>query len=147
MSDRRRLPGRRGIETITFKLVSSGGVESRYIVSVHYFDGPLATRFDRPAEIFVNTEMKQGSEADVNAADGAVAVSLALQYGCPADVLRGGMKRNEDGTAQGPLGAALDAVCAPIGDRPQDGADVVEFRPPDAPAPATAEAPKEETPA
>ena len=54
--------------------------------------------------------MKLGSMADVNAIDGAFAVSLALQYGAPFEILRVGMKRNSDGTPQGPLGAAMDAV-------------------------------------
>lgn len=65
-----------------------------------------------PGEIFINTNMKAGSEADINAVDGAFALSLAIQYGCPLEVLAHGVKRNEDGSPQGVLGGALDAIIA-----------------------------------
>jgi hypothetical protein len=61
-------------------------------------------------EVFINSASKLTSNADINGSDGAVAVSLALQYGCPIDVLKRGMKRNADGTAIGPLGAVLDKI-------------------------------------
>jgi len=76
----------------------------RYILTVGFFEN------GSPAEIFLNSSMRLGSTADVNAVDGAFAVSLALQYGCPLETLRIGMKRNADGTPQGPLGAALDTI-------------------------------------
>jgi len=75
-----------------------------YILTAGFFDdGKLA-------EMFVNSSQKLGSMADVNAVDGAFAISLALQYGAPLEILRIGMKRNADGTAQGVLGAALDKI-------------------------------------
>lgn len=75
-----------------------------YVSTIGFFDdGGLA-------ELFINSSMRMGSTADVNAVDGAFAVSLALQYGCPLETLRAGMKRNPDGSPQGPLGAALDAI-------------------------------------
>ena len=99
MSNRRRLPNRRFSQTQNFEADGQ-----KYVATVSFFDeGNLA-------EIFINSSGKLGSTADINAADAALAVSLALQYGCPADVLQKAMKRNPDGTAQGPLGAALDAV-------------------------------------
>lgn len=97
MSTRTHLPNRRLADTFNFQVGSQ-----RYIATVgHFPDG-------RPAELFVNGAMRAGTEADINCCDGAIAVSLALQYGCPLETLRSGMKRNEDGSAQGPLGAALD---------------------------------------
>ena len=104
MSTRRRLPNRRYARTLEFQVDAQ-----RYIATVGFFT-------DRqPAELFINSSGKLGSTADVNAADGALAVSLALQYGCPAEVLQKGMKRNADGNAQGPLGAALDAILKDLG--------------------------------
>lgn len=97
MSHRHRLPNRRFALTLNFEV---GG--QKYVTALGFFtDGRLA-------EMFINSSGKPGSTADINAADGAVAVSLALQYGAPADVLQKAMKRNTDGSAQGPLGAALD---------------------------------------
>jgi len=63
-----------------------------------------------PQELFINSQGKAGSEAECNAQDGAVAISIALQYGASVETLREAMKRNSDGTAQGPLGAALDML-------------------------------------
>ena len=99
MTNRRRLSNRRFSQTLNFEIDGQ-----KYIATVGFFDeGNLA-------ELFINSSGKLGSTADVNAADGALAVSLALQYGCPADVLQKGMKRNVDVMQQGPLGAAFDAV-------------------------------------
>lgn len=103
MTHRTRLSNRRYSETLNFEIDGQ-----KYIATVSFFeDGKLA-------ELFINSSGKLGSTADINAADGALAVSLALQYGVPADVLQKGMKRNADGTAQGPLGAALDVVLRKI---------------------------------
>ena len=99
MTHRTRLPNRRFNQTLNFEIDGQ-----RYVTTVGFFDD------GRLAEMFINSTGKLGSTADVNAADGALAVSLALQYGCPADILQKAMKRNPDGSAQGPLGAALDAV-------------------------------------
>jgi hypothetical protein len=99
MTNRIRLPNRHRAETLNFEVDGQ-----RYVATVGFFpEGNLA-------ELFINSGGKLGSTADVNAADGAFAVSLALQYGTPAVVLQRGMKRNADGSSQGPLGAALDAV-------------------------------------
>jgi len=97
--ERRRLPDRRKCETIAFE---HGGL--KYAVTMGYFpDGSVG-------EIFLNTDGKAGSAADVSASDAALAVSLALQYGCPLEVIRSSVKRNADGSPQGPLAAALDKV-------------------------------------
>lgn len=97
---RKRLPDRRFAETVNFE---NGG--QRYVLTIGRFpdDGQVA-------EVFINSSMRFGTASDVNAADAAVAVSLALQHGCPIEVLRHSMKRNADGTPQGPLGAALDLI-------------------------------------
>ena len=99
MTTRLTLPNRRETENVNFKVNNR-----KFILGIGRFDNGSI------AEIFINTPMKAGSEADVNAKDGAIAVSLALQYGCPLKTLQGAMNRNADGSPQGPLGAALDAV-------------------------------------
>jgi len=96
---RRKLPNRREIITVAFEHASQ-----RYVASAARFDdGELA-------ELFLNTSGKSGSESDVNAADGAVAISLALQHGCKASVIRAALKRNPDGSPMGPLARALDLM-------------------------------------
>jgi hypothetical protein len=98
MKTRRLLLNRRGSET--FDVVSAG---LKFTATVSRFDD------GRLAEIFLNNH-KAGSYADTNACDAAVVTSLALQYGAPVDVIRNALKRNADGTAAGPLGAALDRI-------------------------------------
>jgi ribonucleoside-diphosphate reductase alpha chain len=98
--NRKRLPNRRFAETVRFSVDGQN-----YILTTGRFPDT-----GEVAEIFINSSMKLGSMADINAVDGAFAVSLALQYGCPLEVLRSGMKRNADNSPQGPLGAALDTI-------------------------------------
>jgi len=95
---RRRLPNRRLAETFDLEV---GGL--RYVASIGRFaDGALA-------EVFL-TNGKCGSDADTAARDGAVVASIALQYGVPLEVIRHALMRNRDGSACGPLGAALDLL-------------------------------------
>jgi hypothetical protein len=99
---RRRIPHRRPSEIFT---VEAMGL--RFTISVsRYSDG-------RPAEIF-GTNHRADSGAGIMASDVAIATSLALQYGCPIEVLRKALSRNSHGRASSPLGVALDA----LGDTP-----------------------------
>jgi hypothetical protein len=96
--NRRRPPNRRSHEVREFR---HGGL--RYLLGVGcYDDGSLA-------EVFLNCE-KQGSTADAAAKDSAVVASLALQHGVVVDTIRHALTRNADGSASGPLGAALDII-------------------------------------
>src|SRR5262245_4670173 len=61
---------------------------------------------DALAEIFING--KCGSDSDTAARDSAVVASIALQYGVPLETIRRALMRNRDGSACGPLSAALD---------------------------------------
>jgi ribonucleoside-diphosphate reductase alpha chain len=63
----------------------------------------------RVGEIFLNAE-HANSLLDVLAHDAAIAISLALQFGCPLDTLRHAIKRDSSGTAASPIGIALDLV-------------------------------------
>jgi hypothetical protein len=66
-------------------------------------------RFDdgRIAEIFINGA-KVGSTAEANAQDAAIVASLALQHGCPIDIIRHALIRT--GSAGGPLATLLTEV-------------------------------------
>jgi len=67
------------------------------------------TSDDRVMEIFLGNH-KPSSAAGIMTSDAAVAASLALQFGCPLDVLRKAMMRDSRGRASGPLGQALDQI-------------------------------------
>lgn len=64
-----------------------------------------SVRFGSVAEVFLNAQ-KVNTQADVLAKDGAILMSLALQYGCPPAVIAHAMKRNADGSPASPLGRA-----------------------------------------
>src|SRR5262245_54322208 len=98
MASRQRLSDRRA--SITFEL-ELGGL--RYTATVSRF----ADR--RIGEVFLQNH-KPGSQSDANARDAAVAASLALQHGCPLEVLRRALLRDAHGRPSTPLGAALDRI-------------------------------------
>jgi hypothetical protein len=79
---RARLPSRRQHEVYRFE--SYGQI---YVGGVgRYPDG-------RVAELFVNAA-KSGSMVEALAQDAAIVASLALQHGCPVDVLRHAIDRS-----------------------------------------------------
>ena len=95
---RERLRNRRRSETFALELHGL-----RYLASFSRFnDG-------RVAEVFLQS-LKPASQSDSNARDSAIAASLALQCGCPLDVLRRALLRDAHGNASTPLGAALDLI-------------------------------------
>jgi hypothetical protein len=97
---RRRLPNRRPHLVIEFE---HGGFA--YTAGVGFFDDAG----QQPAEIFLTTA-KHGTLLDTNARDAAIAASLLLQHGCPAETLRRALTRNGDGSASGPLAHVLDLL-------------------------------------
>jgi hypothetical protein len=100
MTPRRRPPNRREHELISFE---HGG--HRYVGGFGRFDdGSLA-------EIFLNSP-KCGTAIETAARDAAVAASLLLQFGCPAETIRHALTRNADGSAAGPLGRLLDMLAS-----------------------------------
>lgn len=108
---RRKLPDRR--PNLTFKLAhrTTSGAVHHFHVTAGLYD----YRSTDVGEVFVNTAGKAGNEADVMAADAAVAISLALQYGCPLEVISAAMKRNPDGSPMGLLSRVLDSVAVQVG--------------------------------
>jgi hypothetical protein len=98
MSDRRRLPDRRGSETFE---VECGG--QTYVATVSHFDDGLL------GEIFL-TNNKAGSAADTAARDAAITCSIALQFGADVETVRKALCRDSQGRASSPLGTALDLL-------------------------------------
>jgi hypothetical protein len=95
---RQRLPNRRLAET---REIERNGL--KYTATFGRFpDG-------RIGEIFLQNH-KPGSQSDSNTRDAAVAASLALQFGCPLEVLRRALLRDSRGNPSTPLGAAIDAI-------------------------------------
>ncbi len=103
MTGRARLANRRGSDTFEIR---HGNFNYTVMVSAGA-DGGLG-------EIFIDCD-KSGTELAVMTHDAAIAVSLALQHGCPADVLARAFERNEAGVAAGLLGMALDRAIGIIG--------------------------------
>jgi hypothetical protein len=56
-------------------------------------------------EVFLNAQ-RVNTPADVLASDGAILMSMLLQYGCPPADIAHAMKRNPDGSPASPLGRA-----------------------------------------
>ena len=100
MSARARLHNRRCGETFDIEVAGLC-----YTATVGWFpDG-------RVAEIFLQSH-KPGSQSDSNTRDAGVAASLALQFGCPLEVLQRALLRDSHGRPSTPLGAALDQIAA-----------------------------------
>src|SRR5260221_4179643 len=98
MQRRERFPNRRLAES--FELEVNG---PHYTCTIGRFaDG-------RPGEVFLQNH-KPGSQSDANARDGAVAACLALQYGCPIEVLQKALLRDSRGRPSTPLCACLDLI-------------------------------------
>ena len=98
MTQRERLPNRRASEG--FELELDG---------LHYTATFSRFADGRVAEVFLQNH-KSASQSDSNARDSAIAASLALQHGCPLEVLRKALLRDARGSAETPLGCALDKI-------------------------------------
>jgi hypothetical protein len=95
---REKLPNRRASWTFEFE-----------IHGMHYTCSYSRFADDRLGELFLQNH-KAGSQSDANARESAIAASLALQFGCSLDTLRGAVLRESNGSASTPLGAALDII-------------------------------------
>src|SRR5262245_7076657 len=95
---RERLRNRRRSETFTLEVAGL-----RYVASFSRLDD------GRVVEVFLQNH-KPASQSDANARDSAIAASLALQFGCPLEVLRRALLRDAQGRASTPLGVALDII-------------------------------------
>jgi hypothetical protein len=60
-------------------------------------------------EVFLNAQ-QVNSQIDVLVSDGAILMSMLLQYGCPPAEIGHAMKRNNDGAPASPLGRAAALI-------------------------------------
>ena len=90
------LPNRREHEVVEF---FHRGIPYTFGVG-RYDDG-------RPAEAFIDG-VKSGADAQIVARDGAILLSLLLQFGCPVELIQHALSREEDGSPQGPIGVLVD---------------------------------------
>jgi hypothetical protein len=97
-SSRKQPPNRRASENMALQHFGADFM----ITAGRYPDGTLA-------EIFMNAA-HANSALDAIISDAAIAISLALQFGCPLDTLRHALKRDSLGNPSSPIGAALDLV-------------------------------------
>ncbi len=100
MNKRQRLPERRASDTFEIR---HGNFTYTITTSVDA-EGQLG-------ELFIDSD-KSGTELSVMMHDAAIAVSLALQHGCPPEDLAQAFERNETGVPAGLLGLALDRAIA-----------------------------------
>ena len=100
---RRILPHRRHCETLE---LSHAG--QTFSVSIGYYDRDL-TGPGAPGEVFI-TGPKAGSDVEAVARDGAVILSIAMQFGVPLDVISGAITRGLDGVPMTIIGAVVDQL-------------------------------------
>lgn len=98
MTGRAILPTRRESDRIKFEF---SGI--KYYGTIGY------NREGQISEIFLQAG-RVGSGIEAIARDTAVAASLALQFGCPIDVMRNAVTRLDDKSPAGPLGKLLDLI-------------------------------------
>lgn len=105
MSARERLPDRRATETVRFIWPTPSGAQIKIIATLGFYDCAMS----KLGEIFLNTK-RTGTEMEILLKDTAILASLAMQYGCPIDVMRRALLRKPDGAGEGPLGALFDRM-------------------------------------
>lgn len=95
------LPQRRHSESFDFMCQGL-----RYTATLGYYpDG-------RMGEVFLSAA-KVGTAVDIHMRDSAVAMSLALQHGCPVERFSTAFLRDARGIPEGPLGTLLDILTKP----------------------------------
>jgi hypothetical protein len=100
MTQRRTLPQRRHSET--FEL-AFGGFDKKHIITVGYYDDGTV------GEVFINFP-KSGMPTEAIARDGAVLLSLALQYGATLENMKSAITRNSNGEPSTVVGAVIDRL-------------------------------------
>jgi hypothetical protein len=100
MTDRRILPQRRRAETFD---LSFGGLNRAHTVTLGFYnDGALG-------EVFISGG-KSGEAVEAIARDGAVLLSLALQYGADLHNIKSAITRDGQGLPSSIIGAVVDRL-------------------------------------
>jgi hypothetical protein len=100
MTDRRTLPPRRRAETFE---VAFAGLDRAHTVTVGYYDDHSI------GEVFINGG-KSGEMVESIARDGAVLLSLALQYGADLANIKSAITRDGQGSPSSIIGAVVDRL-------------------------------------
>jgi hypothetical protein len=98
MTDRKRLPNRRG--AVAFEFMHG---DLKYRAQVGFFET------GNPAELFIDSS-KQNSTLDAFASDAAILISLLLQRGSSVAEIGHALRRTPHGTAASLIGAAVDQL-------------------------------------
>jgi hypothetical protein len=100
MTERSMLPQRRAAETFAIR---HGGQNTPFYITVGYYsDG-------RIGEVFI-AGGKSGSAFEAIARDGAVLLSIALQFGVPLETIRHAITREQNGGPRSIIGAVVDRL-------------------------------------
>jgi hypothetical protein len=100
MNVRHALPQRRAAQTFE---IQHGKLNTTFQVTLGYYpDG-------RVGEVFISGS-KAGSEIDAVTRDGAVLISLAIQFGVPLDTIRHAITREHDGSPSTIIGAVIERL-------------------------------------
>jgi hypothetical protein len=100
MNSRNVLPARRLCETFNLK---HGGQNTEFTVTLGRFPTGLV------GEVFISGA-KAGSEVDAVARDGAVLLSLCMQFGVPLETIRHAITREGNGSPSTIVGAVVDRI-------------------------------------
>lgn len=100
MTGRQALPQRRHCETFE---IDFGGLTKRHTVTVGYYDD------GRPGEVFI-TGGKSGEMVEAIARDGAILLSMALQYGADIHAVKGAITRDSFDKPMSIVGAVVDRL-------------------------------------
>lgn len=101
MTHRKRLANRRAHETVAIEHEKQRykiGLGREIVCIERGIVGPVK-------EVFISAQ-QANSPLDVLTSDGAILMSMLLQYGCPPEDIFHAMKRNPDGSLSSPLGRA-----------------------------------------
>ncbi|MGY8665717.1 hypothetical protein Q3C01_25620 [Bradyrhizobium sp. UFLA05-109] len=100
MTDRRILPLRRRAETFE---ISFGGLNRGYAVTLGFYDDGV------PGEVSISGG-RSGEAVEAIARDGAVLLSLALQYGAQIENMASAITRDSQGQPLSIIGAVIDRL-------------------------------------
>jgi hypothetical protein len=98
MTARNPLPQRRACETFELR---HGNID--FTVTVGFYSDHSI------GEVFI-CGAKAGSDVEATARDGAILLSLALQYGVPYDVIKRAITREHNGKPSTIVGAVIDRI-------------------------------------
>ena len=105
LTNRLRLHQRRCLETLAIEHEGQRfkvGIGREIFCADRGLLGPVV-------EVWLNAQ-KVNSAIDVLVSDGAILMSMLIQYGCPPAAIVKSMKRNSDGSPASPLGVAAALI-------------------------------------